>query len=63
MDRMAKLYGFEGAEEFARYLIARAREERLSIVVELSENGFTMSIEPLEHRVYICPYHGETREK
>ena len=63
MKKYAELYGFEDVEKFAQYLITRAREERLSIVIELSERGYTMSIEPLENRVYLCPHYGETREK
>ena len=63
MKEYAKLHGFEDVEKFAQYLITRAREERLSIVIELSERGYTMSIEPLENRVYLCPHYGETREK
>ena len=63
MEKIAKLYGFEKVEEFAQYLISRARAERLIITAELSERGFTMSIEPCENRVYICPHYGETTEK
>ena len=63
MEKIAKLYGFEKVEEFAQYLISRARAERLIITAELSECGFTMSIEPYENRVYICPHYGETTEK
>ena len=63
MKRYAELYGFEDVEKFAQYLITRAREERLSIAIDLSKDACTMTIEPLENRVYLCPYHGETREK
>ena len=56
------MYGFDKVEDFAQYLISRAREEKLIVSVELSENSFKMSIEPLENRVYICPHYGETRE-
>ena len=63
MKRTAKLYGFENVEEFAQYLIGRARDERLIVSVELSEDCCKMSIEPLENRVYLCPHYGETREK
>ena len=63
MERLAKLYGFEKVEEFAQYLISRARAERLIVTAELSESGFRMSIEPCENRVYICPHYGETIEK
>ena len=62
MKRTAELYGFEDVEKFAQYLIERAREERLIVSVELSENSCKMSIEPLENRVYLCPHYGETRE-
>lgn len=63
MERTAKLYGFDKVEDFAQYLISRAREERLVVSVELSEDSCKMSIEPLENRVYLCPHYGETREK
>ena len=63
MKNIAKLHGFEDVEKFAQYLIGRAREERLSITMEISEDKFAISIEPLEHRVYLCPHFGETREK
>ena len=63
MKRTAKLYGFENVEEFAQYLIGRARDERLIVSVELSKDCCKMSIEPLENRVYLCPHYGETREK
>ena len=62
MKNTARLYGFEDVEKFAQYLIERAREERLIISLELSERCCTMSIEPLENRVYLCPHYGETRE-
>ena len=62
MERTAKLYGFDKVEDFAQYLISRAREERLIVSVELSEDSCKMSIEPLENRVYLCPHYGETRE-
>ena len=62
MKRVAELYGFEGVEQFAKYLIDKAREERLIVTAEISPAGFSMSIEPLENRVYICPHYGETRE-
>ena len=63
MKRTANLYGFENVEEFAQYLIGRARDERLIVSVELSKDCCKMSIEPLENRVYLCPHYGETREK
>lgn len=63
MKRTAELYGFENVEEFAQYLIGRARDERLIVSVELSQGSCKMSIEPLENRVYLCPHYGETREK
>lgn len=63
VERMAKLYGFEKVEEFAQYLISHAREEKLIVSAELSERGFTMTVEPLENRVYLCPHYGGTREK
>lgn len=63
MEKIARLYGFENVEGFAQYLIGRAREERLSIHMELSGDRFEMDIEPLENRVYVCPHYGETREK
>jgi len=63
MKRTAKLYGFDKVEDFAQYLISRAREERLIVSVELSEDSCKMSIEPLENRVYLCPHYGETRER
>lgn len=59
---MAKLHGFDKVEDFAQYLISRAREEKLIISIELSEDSFKMSIEPLENRVYLCPHYGETKE-
>lgn len=62
MKRIAELYGFEKVEDFAQYLISKAREERLIITAEISSNGFSMSIEPLENRVYLCPHYGETKE-
>ena len=62
MKRIAELYGFEDVEQFAKYLIDKAREERLIVTAEISSSGFSMSIEPLENRVYICPHYGETRE-
>lgn len=63
MERTARLYGFDKVEDFAQYLISRAREERLIVSVELSENSCKMSIEPLENRVYLCPHYGETDQK
>ena len=54
MKRIAELYGFEKVEDFAQYLISKAREEQLIITAEISSNGFSMSIEPLENRVYLC---------
>ena len=63
MKRTAELYGFENVEEFAQYLIGRARDERLIVSVELSKDCCKMSIEPLENRVYLCLHYGETREK
>lgn len=63
MERTAKLYGFDKVEDFAQYLISRAREERLIVSVELSEDSCKMSIEPFENRVYLCPHYGETREE
>jgi len=63
MKRYAELYGFEDVEQFAQYLIKRAREERLIVSIELSNDSCTMCIEPLENRVYICPHYGETREE
>ena len=63
MERTAKLYGFDKVEDFAQYLISKAREERLIVSVELSEDSCKMSIEPLENRVYLCPHYGETREE
>ena len=62
MKRIAELYGFEKVEDFAQYLISKAREERLIITAEISSTGFSMSIEPLENRVYLCPHYGETKE-
>ena len=62
MDRTAKLYGFDNVEDFAQFLISRARKDKLIVSVELSEDSCKMSIEPLENRVYICPHYGETRE-
>ena len=62
MKRIAELYGFEKVEDFAQYLISKAREEQLIITAEISSNGFSMSIEPLENRVYLCPHYGETKE-
>jgi len=49
-------------EDFAQFLISRAREDKLIVSVELSENSCKMSVEPLENRVYLCPHYGETRE-
>ena len=63
MEKIAKMYGFEKVEEFAQYLISRAREEKLIITAELSERAFRMSIEPYENRVYVCPHYGKTIEK
>ena len=63
MERIAKLHGFDKVEDFAQYLISRAREERLIVSVELSGDSCKMSIEPLESRVYLCPHYGETREE
>ena len=42
MEKIAKMYGFEKVEEFAQYLISRAREEKLIITAELSERAFRM---------------------
>ena len=63
MEKIAKMYGFEKVEEFAQYLISRAREEKLIITAELSECAFRMSIEPYENRVYVCPHYGKTIEE
>ena len=63
MKRVAELYGFENVEDFAQYLISKAREERLIVTAEISGTGFKMSIEPLENRVYLCPHYGETKEE
>ena len=63
MDRTAKLYGFNNVEDFAQFLISRARKDKLIISVELSEDSCKMSIEPLENRVYLCPHYRETKEK
>ena len=62
MKRIAELYGFENVEDFAQYLISKAREEQLIVTAEISSNGFSMSIEPLENRVYLCPHYGKTKE-
>lgn len=62
MERLSKLYGFDRVEEFAKYLISKAREEKLIISIELSNERCKMSIEPLENRVYLCPHYGETKE-
>ena len=62
MERTAKLYGFDNVEDFAQFLISRARKDKLIVSVELSEDSCKMSIEPLENRVYICPHYGETEE-
>ncbi|HCI83278.1 MAG TPA: hypothetical protein DHV79_01410 [Lachnospiraceae bacterium] len=62
MKRIAELYGFEKVEDFAQYLISKAREEQLIITAEISSTGFSMSIEPLENRVYLCPHYGKTKE-
>lgn len=62
MEKLSKLYGFDRVEEFAQYLISKAREEKLIISIELSNERCKMSIEPLENRVYLCPHYGETKE-
>lgn len=62
MEKLSKLYGFDRVEEFAQYLISKAREEKLIISIELSDKACRMSIEPLENRVYLCPHYGETKE-
>ena len=62
MEKLSKLYGFNRVEEFAQYLISKAREEKLIISIELSNESCKMSIEPLENRVYLCPHYGETKE-
>ena len=62
MEGIAKLYGFDKVEDFAQFMISKAREEKLIISMELSETGFKMTVEPLENRVYLCPHYGETKE-
>ena len=62
MERTAKLYGFDNVEGFAQYLISRAREEKLSIRIELSEDSCKMEIMPLEHQIYLCPHYGKTTQ-
>lgn len=62
MERTAKLYGFDNVEDFAQFLISRARKDKLIVSVELSEDSCKMSIEPLENRVYLCPHYGKSRE-
>lgn len=62
MENLSKLYGFDRVEEFAQYLISKAREEQLIISIELSNESCKMSIEPLENRVYLCPHYGKTKE-
>ena len=62
MDRTAKLYGFDKVEDFAQFLISRARKDNLIVSVELSKDSCKMSIEPFENRVYLCPHYGETKE-
>ena len=62
MEKLSKLYGFNRVEEFAQYLISKAREEKLIISIELSNESCKMSIEPLENRVYLCPHYGKTKE-
>ena len=63
MENAAKLYGFDKVEDFAQFLISRARKDGLIISIELSENACKMSIEPLENRVYVCPHYGKTKEE
>lgn len=62
MEKLSKLYGFDRVEEFAQYLISYAREEKLIVSIELSNESCKMSIEPLENRVYLCPHYGKTKE-
>ena len=62
MERIAKLYGFDKVEDFAQYLILKAREEKLSIKIELSEDRCNIEVMPLEHQIYLCPHYGKTVE-
>lgn len=63
MERLSEVYGFDKVEDFAQFLISRARKDRLIVSIELSENACKMSVEPLENRVYLCPHYGETKEE
>jgi len=62
MERLSKEFGFEKVEEFAQYLISRARDEKLRINIELSGDDVKMTIDPLEHHLYLCPHYGQTKE-
>lgn len=62
MEHVAKLYGFDRVEDFAQFLISRARKDKLIISIELSNEICKISIEPLENRVYLCPHYGKTKE-
>ena len=62
MEEEAKIFGFDKVEDFAQFLISRARKEKLSISIKLSERACEINIEPLEHVLYLCPHYGETRK-
>ena len=62
MVNLGKTFGFDKVEDFAQFLISRARKDGLIVSVELAENACKISIEPLENRVYLCPHYGKTKE-
>ena len=61
MEKLANTYGFDKVEDFAQFLISRARKDKLSISIELSENACKMEIMPLEHQIYLCPHYGKVK--
>lgn len=63
MERVSKIYGIDTPEGFARFLIDRAKEEKLLVTVTFSSESCSVTIEPYEHRLYFCPYHGKVVNK
>ena len=54
---MDKIFGFEKAEDIAKYLTEHARENNLRITLTVEPGRYEVIVEPWENVVMYCPYH------
>lgn len=54
---LINVFGFENAEELAKYLIEHAKKDDLRITVTVEPERYEITVEPWENVVMYCPYH------